>query len=65
VIERLFTAGERQVVTVRHEFILTAGDASALTLTLNGRPARGLGGSGEVLRMRLTPDNYQDYLVTP
>ncbi len=65
VIQRLLAAGEREVVNVQHDLVLTAGDASALTLTLNGRPARGLGGSGEVVTARMNLDNYMEFLASP
>jgi hypothetical protein len=42
--------------------VLTAGDASALSLTLNGAEARPLGKAGEVVSTRLTPANFKDYL---
>lgn len=61
-IERLLQAGEQQTVEVRREMVLTAGDASALNLTLNGAAARGLGQTGEVVTRRLTLANFRDYL---
>jgi hypothetical protein len=46
-IERLLEPGDLRKIEVRREMVLTAGDASAVTLTLNGaeasrsgRPAR-------------------------
>jgi hypothetical protein len=43
--------------------VITAGDAAALRLTLNGADARALGKAGEVVTTRLTPVNFKDYLV--
>ena len=61
-IERLFQAGEQRTVEVRRELVLTAGDASAVALTLNGADARPLGKSGEVVTARLDLANFRDFL---
>jgi cytoskeleton protein RodZ len=61
-IDRLLQPGEEQTIEVRREMVVTAGDASALTLTLNGAEARPLGRSGEVVTVRINPANYREYL---
>jgi putative aminopeptidase FrvX len=61
-IERLLQPGERQTIDVRREMIITAGDASAITLTLNGAPAKPLGKTGDVVTARFNRANYKDYL---
>jgi cytoskeletal protein RodZ len=61
-IERLLQRGERQTIEVRREMIITAGDASAITLTLNGAPARPLGKTGDVVTARFNLNNYKDYV---
>jgi cytoskeleton protein RodZ len=61
-IDRLLQPGEEQTIDVRREMLVTAGDASAITLTLNGVEARPLGRTGEVVTVRLNPANYRDYL---
>jgi cytoskeletal protein RodZ len=65
VLERLLAVGEREIVTVRRNVTLEADDASAVTMTLDGRPARGLGGTGEAVALQLTLENFQDYLAIP
>ena len=60
-IERLLQAGEQNTIEVRHEIVLTAGDAGAMTLTLNGADARPLGKAGEVVTARLNLTNFKDY----
>ncbi|MCC7416013.1 MAG: DUF4115 domain-containing protein [Acidobacteria bacterium] len=62
-VERLLQAGERTSIEVRRELVLKAGDAGALTLTLNGADARPLGGAGEVVTVTLSPSTFTDYLV--
>jgi hypothetical protein len=43
--------------------VLTAGDASALTITLNGAAAKPLGKPGEVVTARLNLANFKDYVA--
>ncbi len=61
-IERLLQAGEQQTVILRREMVLTAGDASALTLRFNGADGRALGKTGEVVTARFNLTNYTEYL---
>lgn len=62
VIERLLAVGEDHEFEVRRELVITAGDASALALTLNGVDARVLGRSGEVVTVRINLNNFKTYL---
>lgn len=62
VIERLLQAGTQTKLDVTQELVLTAGDASAIAVTLNGAEAKPLGGSGEVVTTRFTPVNFKDFL---
>ena len=50
------------VIEVRRELVITAGDASAITLTFNGADARLLGKSGEVVTARFNLNNFKSYL---
>ena len=63
-VQRLFQAGEEQTFDVQKELVLTAGDAAAISLKLNGADARPLGKTGEVVTTRLTLDNFKDFLIT-
>jgi hypothetical protein len=65
VFERTLLPGEQQTIEVHEEIVITAGDASALSLTLNGAEARALGKSGEVITARMSPANFRDYLLNP
>ena len=62
-VSRTLQPGEPQTFVIRRELALTAGDAEAVTLTINGMPAKPLGRSGEVVTMRVTPANFADYLT--
>ena len=64
-IERLLQVGEQQTIQVRREMVLTAGDAAAISMTLNGATARSLGKTGEVVTARLTLNNFKEFLQTP
>ena len=61
-IDRLLQAGDTQTLDVRKEMSLTAGDAAAITMTINGASARPLGKAGEVVATRVTLNNFKDYL---
>jgi hypothetical protein len=60
---RLLPRGESFVLQAEREVTLRAGDGGALRLTINGHPARPLGGPGEPVTTSITPDNYRDYLA--
>ena len=61
-IDRLLQPGERQTIEIKKELALTAGDAAAVTLTLNGADAKPLGNAGEVVTVRLNPTNFRSYV---
>ena len=63
-IARLLQAGERHTMDVRRELVLTAGDAAAITMTLNGAAAKPLGPSGQVVTARVNLTNFKEYLST-
>jgi transcriptional regulator with XRE-family HTH domain len=65
VLERQLPAGDHRFLEVRRELLLTAGDAGALSLTLNGASARPLGKSGAVVTMSVNLTNFKDYLAAP
>jgi cytoskeletal protein RodZ len=62
-ISRTLQPGEPQRFVIRRELALTAGDAEAVTLTINGMPAKPLGRAGVVATIRVTPANFTDYLA--
>jgi cytoskeleton protein RodZ len=62
VIERLLQLGDEQTIAVYRELVLTAADAGAVELTLNGESAKPLGTAGEVVTARLNLANFRDFL---
>jgi len=63
-IERLLETGERQTIEVARELALTAGDAAAVRMTINGIDARPLGRKNEVVTARINPANFRSYLTS-
>jgi hypothetical protein len=61
-VRQLFQAGARETLDAERELVLTAGDAGALELTLNGIQARPLGGPGEVITARFKAGSVQTYV---
>jgi cytoskeletal protein RodZ len=64
-LARNLQAAERLEYRVRTRMTMTAGNASALTVTLNGKPARPLGGPGQVVTTTITAGTYQSLLRQP
>jgi hypothetical protein len=62
---RNLQAGEGLEYRARRGVTMTVGNAAALALTLNGQPARPLGGPGEVVTLTLTADTIQRFLQQP
>jgi transcriptional regulator with XRE-family HTH domain len=63
VIRRQLRTGDSLTLDVRRELVLTAGDAAALTVTLNGQDARPLGKTGQVVNTRINLSNFEEYLA--
>lgn len=61
-IERLMQPGDAGTLDVRRELVLTAGDAGALTMTINGIEARPFGKVGAVVTARVNLSNFQTFL---
>jgi len=56
-IYQLMKPGEKTTLLADHEVTLLAGNAAALTWTINGRPAGSLGAPGAVRTATITPAN--------
>jgi len=61
-INRLLQPREKNTIAVQKEIVVTAGDAAAVSMTLNGAVAKPLGKAGDVVTVRLTPDNFKGFL---
>jgi len=64
VVYKLLEPHENVVLAAEHEIRVRIGDAAALEYSINGERGRSLGESGEARTIRLTPDNYREFVVT-
>jgi len=62
VMERVMLPGERDARNVRDNVVIEVGDAGAFAFTINGRPGRSLGGSGERKTARITKATMTDFV---
>jgi cytoskeleton protein RodZ len=58
VIYQLLEPGERRVIEVSNELVMTVGDAAAFRYSINGIPGVPLGPPAAVRVLRITPENY-------
>ena len=63
IVAREFQTGERMAFEAGSSVVLTAGDSGAISVTINGEEARRLGSPGQLVTVRVTPDNFKDYLA--
>jgi cytoskeleton protein RodZ len=63
LVAREFQTGERIAFDAESSVVLTAGDSGAISVTLNGEEARRLGAPGQLVTVRVTPDNFREYLA--
>jgi cytoskeleton protein RodZ len=61
--ERAITTGDRERFAAERELVVNVADAAAVSLTVNGEPARSLGTSGQPATLNLTPANYKEYVI--
>jgi len=55
-------AGERLEFAVHRSITMTVGNAGAVSVMLNGKPARALGEAGKVVTMTVTASGYETFL---
>jgi len=65
-VDGIFPAGATARAQADELLLIHTGNAGGFTFTLNGRPAKPLGRSGQVLTdIKITPDNYREFLEGP
>jgi cytoskeleton protein RodZ len=62
VLSRLMAAGERDVRQVRDTAVIEVGDAGAFAFSVDGRPGKSLGQTGQVRTARITKQTLAQYL---
>src|SRR5205823_14823780 len=61
-VERLLRPNDTILLHAKDEVVLRVGDAGALSLLINSRPAKSLGAPGEVVATRITRTNFATFL---
>jgi cytoskeleton protein RodZ len=65
-IDGLFPAGTTARAQANERLLIHVGNAGGFTFLLNGKPAKPLGRSGQVITdIKITVDNYKDFLAAP
>jgi len=62
-VQRLMNPGDHETVTARETLTLRVGDPAALTFSVNGSPGRPLGQAGQPVTVKMTLQNYREYLA--
>jgi cytoskeleton protein RodZ len=65
IVERLLNTGEVVELTAERMVAFKIGDASAVSLQINGETARSLGGPGQVVTARIDRTNFREFLAVP
>jgi cytoskeleton protein RodZ len=64
-LARLLEAGTQEALEAKDQLVLRVGDPGALKLSINGAPARPLGGAGQPVTVQITRDNFREFLAQP
>ncbi|PWT81403.1 MAG: hypothetical protein C5B57_10495 [Blastocatellia bacterium] len=62
VLYRLMQAGEQFKLEVHENIVLRVGNPAVFAVSMNGREGRLLSRAGEALTVRITPQNYREFL---
>jgi cytoskeleton protein RodZ len=62
VVARLLQPGERQTLEITEEALLRVGDPGALSISINGQTGRVLGPPGQPINVKITKDNFKEFL---
>ncbi len=63
VTYRVINTGDRQRIEARSEIVLRVGEPTSFRYTINDKPGRSFGRAGEPASIRITPENYREYLT--
>ena len=62
-LQRLMAAGEHEIIDATDEVILLVGDSLACSFSINGNAATQVGKPGQPATLRITRQNYRDFLT--
>jgi cytoskeletal protein RodZ len=65
IFARELAPGESETTTATRELVISAGDAASFRFSITGHPGRVVGKPGEVVTIRITPENYRTFLAVP
>lgn len=65
VVARRVRPGERVKLDLSHDVVLSGDNAGAVHFSINGRVGRRLGATGAPLNVRISRDDYDEWLVQP
>lgn len=63
VARTLMGKGERHSFDAHDEVVMRVGNPAAFTYRINDRPGRSLGAEAEAITVRITPDNYREFVA--
>ncbi len=64
-IVKIMEPGEHYIFDAEERFYLIIGNAGGIRLTINGKPAKSLGKSGEVIRTLINEQTMKDLVQNP
>jgi hypothetical protein len=62
VVSKLLQPGERHTLDITDEVVLRVGEPGALSVSINGQAGRPLGPAGQPVTVRITRDNFREFL---
>ena len=62
VVAKLLQAGDRETLDITDEAVLRVGEPGALSFSINGQQGRSLGPAGQAITVRITKDNFREFL---
>jgi hypothetical protein len=63
VLTRLLGAGDRTAIDTASDVTLRVGDPATCAFSINGAPARVPGAPGQAVTVRITRENYRQFLT--
>jgi transcriptional regulator with XRE-family HTH domain len=64
IFAKLLQPGDREIVDVVDEAVVRVGEPGALSFSINGQSGRALGPAGQPVTVRITKDNFRDFLIS-
>jgi transcriptional regulator with XRE-family HTH domain len=62
VLAKLLKAGDRETIHLTDEAVVRVGEPGALLYSINGKSGRALGPAGTPVTVRISKDNFRDFL---